>query len=362
MTSTVAVIGGGYGGIAAAKALDDVADVVLIEPRDVFVHNVAALRAVVDPDWADRLFLPYDQLLTRGRVIRDRAVRVDATSIELRSGETISADYIVLATGSGYPYPAKFETEDSSTAKAQLHATRKTLTDADSVLLLGAGPVGLELAGEIKAVWPNKAVTIVGQSPDILPGDLPDELRAELRRQLKTLGVKLVLGTRLREDPPSAPGEAQAFTVTTQSGADIAADIWFRCYGVTPHTDYLAAGLSQARQETGHLAVTPQLQLAGQERIFAIGDITALPEAKMAKFAGGHAAIVAANIRALITGKGELTTYELTPPSIVIPLGPTGGASYVTGMGLLNAKTTSQFKGGDLLVGRFADLLGLAQS
>jgi NADPH-dependent 2,4-dienoyl-CoA reductase/sulfur reductase-like enzyme len=46
---TVAVIGGGYGGIHLAKALDDVARVVLIEPKDAFVHNVAALRALADP-------------------------------------------------------------------------------------------------------------------------------------------------------------------------------------------------------------------------------------------------------------------------------------------------------------------------
>src|ERR1035438_6971156 len=46
---TVVVIGGGYGGISAAKALDEVADVVLVEPKDAFVHNVAALRALTDP-------------------------------------------------------------------------------------------------------------------------------------------------------------------------------------------------------------------------------------------------------------------------------------------------------------------------
>ena len=47
-------MGGGYGGIPAAKALDDVADVAdvtLVEPRETFVHNVAALRAAVDPAW-----------------------------------------------------------------------------------------------------------------------------------------------------------------------------------------------------------------------------------------------------------------------------------------------------------------------
>src|SRR4029077_15202 len=83
---TVAVVGGGYGGFNAAKALDEFADVTLVEPRDAFRHNVAALRALVEPEWLPRIFLPYDHLLTNGRVIRDRAVAVDVPVVTLASG------------------------------------------------------------------------------------------------------------------------------------------------------------------------------------------------------------------------------------------------------------------------------------
>src|ERR1700743_702398 len=62
----VVVTGGGEGGINVAKALDDVASVVLVEPKDAFVHNVAALRALVDPSWLPRIYLPYGRLLHRG--------------------------------------------------------------------------------------------------------------------------------------------------------------------------------------------------------------------------------------------------------------------------------------------------------
>jgi NADH dehydrogenase FAD-containing subunit len=100
----VIVVGGGYGGVATAKALDDIADVVLIEPKDAFVHNIAALRALVDPEWTDRIFYPYRHLLSRGRVIHDRAVHVEADAVTIGSGERIEADYIVLASGSAYPF------------------------------------------------------------------------------------------------------------------------------------------------------------------------------------------------------------------------------------------------------------------
>ena len=104
---TVVVLGGGYAGIQVARPLDDLADVVLVEPKDDFVHNVASLRAVVDPSWLERIYLPYTGLLGRGRVIRDRAVKADADRVVLASGAELFPDYLVLATGSGYPFPAK---------------------------------------------------------------------------------------------------------------------------------------------------------------------------------------------------------------------------------------------------------------
>ena len=56
--ASVLVLGGGYGGISAAKALEDVADVTLVDPTEAFVHNVAAWRTLVEPEWIDRIFLP----------------------------------------------------------------------------------------------------------------------------------------------------------------------------------------------------------------------------------------------------------------------------------------------------------------
>ena len=77
------------------------------------------------------------------------------------------------------------------------------------MLLIGAGPVGLELAGEISSAWPDKHVTIVDVAPDIVSGPYKPEFRAELRRQLDERGVELVLGDGLQAEPPTAPGRAR---------------------------------------------------------------------------------------------------------------------------------------------------------
>ena len=47
----VVVVGGGYGGITVAKGLDPLAEVILVEQKDQFVHHAAALSAAVDDAW-----------------------------------------------------------------------------------------------------------------------------------------------------------------------------------------------------------------------------------------------------------------------------------------------------------------------
>ncbi|MFY1692119.1 NAD(P)/FAD-dependent oxidoreductase [Plantactinospora sp. WMMB782] len=359
MAPTVAVLGGGYGGISVAKALDDVADVVLVEPRETFVHNVAALRAAVDPDWTDRIFIPYDNLLVRGRVLRDRAVRVHPTAVELGSGTRLPVDYLVLATGSRAPYPAKLDVEDAAGATGKLRATRAELLRADRVLLLGAGPIGVEFAGELRSAWPEKSVTVVDPSAEPVTGRFPAAFRAELAAQLAGLNVELVLGTALRELPPTPPGRTGGFTVTTGSGVRISADIWFPCFGGGVHSDHLGPELRPARRPDGRLTVTPQLRLPNQETVFAVGDVTAIPELKLARSAHQHAEVVAANIRTLIRGGGKLSSYRAAPDALVLPLGPKGGVGYDPDAGVLGVGPTVELKGG-LFLDMYRHLLGAA--
>jgi NADH dehydrogenase FAD-containing subunit len=353
-TASVAVIGGGYGGITLAKALDDVAEVTLVDPKDSFVHNVAAWRALVEPEWLDRIFFPYERLLSNGRFLRDSAVEVDGRGVLLASGERLAPDHLVLATGSHYPFPAKLEDDTAASARERVRAAHEALAGAERVLVVGAGPSGLELAGEIKAVFPDKHVTIADVADDILAGPYDQALREELRRQLGELGVELVLGSALGELPAAAAASAAAVSVTTARGETIEADIWFRCFGVVPQTGYLRGALADAVDERGYLRVDEHLRAA--EGVFAIGDIAA-GDRDMAGIAGAQAAVVAANLRAAITGEGETKVYQPFPPLIAVPLGPEGGAGQLPGYeGVAGAEVVAELKGRALLIDRYVSM------
>ena len=362
MAARVVVVGGGYGGANVAKRLDDVAHVVLVEPKDAFVHSAAALRAVVDPEWQARVFHPYESLLTRGEVVHDWARRVSPRRVRLSPFESLDADYLVLATGTAYPFPAKFLEDEATVAAARLTRMREALGACERVLLVGGGPVGLELAGELTSAFPGLGVTVVDMAEDVLTaGDYLPELRTAIREQLASRGVEFITGAPLAFLPPSDVGTHAPFSVQTTAGATIEAQMWFRCYGARPITDYLDEELAAARRPDGHLRVTEHLAIVGQERVFAIGDVTDVPESKRATAARDHAGVVAQNIRDLIAGGGPSAIYVAAPERMVLPLGPDGGASQVEQDGsrvVLGPKETSRIKGADLSSSDVGELFG----
>jgi NADH dehydrogenase FAD-containing subunit len=361
MSRTVAIIGGGYGGSALAKALDAEADVVLIDPREAFINSAGSLRALTQPDWAPSMFFPYEQWLRRGTVVRERAISADPGGVTLASGRRIEADYLVLATGSSYSYPAKPASDSTGEIVDDLLRTHKELAGSERVLILGAGPVGLELAGEIKEVWPHKQVTIVDPAERLLPA-FPAEMHDELRRQLDELDVDLRLGAALNAPPATESGQAGTFTVTTTAGEEITADIWFRAHGVRTNSDYLADGELTTRKARGQVPVTETLNVRGYDHVYAIGDITDVDEAKMAGYAMQHAEVVAQNILARLRGDQPAATYQPLPhPMILLPLGPRGGVGQLPtpdGPAVVPAETVSAYKGADLFTGRFTEQFG----
>ncbi len=364
MATRVVVVGGGYGGSAVARALDEFADVVLVEPKDSFVHTTAALRAVVDPDWNDRVFYPYDHLLARGRVIHDRARSVSPGLVRLSSHEAIEADHIVLATGMGYPFPARYLETSGEAAKARLERLRADLEACEEVLVVGAGAVGLELAGELTSAFPELEVILVEREDHILPGDYLPELRQLLLDQLGERSVRLALSTTLAYLPRPDVGVREPFTVHTESGTRLNAQMWFRCYGTDAPSDHLDAQLKVGMHDNGTLPVTPHLQLVGHPTVWAVGDVTDVPENKRATAARAHAEVVAANIRSVIEGGEPTATYHAAAELFVLPLGPEGGASQLVDADgtrrVLGPVETSRIKGADLFSGAMASFFGTA--
>ena len=161
----------------------------LIADRD-YAHNpIAAPRAVccstTDEQaavWLDRVLAPLkpDLLIGAGakapveiRLVLGRLSGWDANenkvSVNTHTGgettttttTTIAYDYLVLATGSSYARPSKLHARTLQAGREELRACQLAIKKAESVLVIGGGPVGCELAGELAYHHPGKRVTLL---------------------------------------------------------------------------------------------------------------------------------------------------------------------------------------------------------
>jgi NADH dehydrogenase FAD-containing subunit len=97
----VVVIGSGYGGAAAARALEAKCRVTVIDPSDAFNHKIASLRGAVVPGWEKRVRIPLDNHLKHGKILRSNVKAVETGRVTLENDTVIECDYIILAHGRG---------------------------------------------------------------------------------------------------------------------------------------------------------------------------------------------------------------------------------------------------------------------
>jgi len=113
--------------------------------------------------------------------------------------------------------------------------------------------------------------------------------------------------------------------------------------------------MAEIRDERGYLRVDARLRVNGQERVFAVGDVSNADH-NMAARATAQAEVVVANIRAAITGDGEAGDYQPMPTVILVPLGPEGGAGQLPAGGVAGPEVASEIKGRTMLVDRYSAL------
>ena len=353
-TPRIAIVGGGYAGYALAHQMDAKADVTLIDAREAFVHNVAAIRAIVEPSLREQILFPYDGLLKRGRFVRGRAQAIDAMGVTLADGRRIDADFIVIATGSHYAAPFKPGDDEASSIVGVLAETGKAVAAASHVVIVGAGAVGVELAGEIKCVHPGKQVSLVSSGAQLFP-TYRQSLHDSMAGKLRALGVALHLG-----DGASALGQTdRPFTgdVTLASGKQLSGLI-IPAIGARI-ADSPAFALSGAeRRANGQLAVDPWLRPSSLPNVFAIGDLAATGDGMTVVATSRQAPWLARTLLQIASGESieTLKPYKPWPlPPILLPLGPKRGASVLPlGTGLVVGDwMTSAIKGKKLFIPRY---------
>nr|CAG8518059.1 5451_t:CDS:2 [Entrophospora candida] len=385
--NNIVIVGGGYAGVQSAIDLEKSLlktnsdyNIILIDRKSHFYHSVAGLRTMVEANFENQIILPYSKLFqsNKNKVIQANVVAIHNNevvvdeNIDNRGGnmKTIPFKYLIIATGSDYPVPAKLESNNKDEAVKNIVDKREAVKKAKKILIIGGGPVGIEIAGELGSVYgKQKEITLVHSGQHLLDDKYPKKLPNNLLKELNALGVKVILGEKIDLSATEIGDGLTPLMLTTNKGNVIESDIQFFAAGTKPNTD-LVQNFDETLIEanTRLVKVKPTLQLdgPGYEHIFAVGDITNFKETKLAYRAGMHSAIAVKNILAKIGGNNGNKLEEYKPPSemIIVTVGKNGGGGYLPMLGgiVIGNMFSRMIKSKSLFVDRYQKLLNISPS
>lgn len=354
MAETVIILGAGWAGIPLAHKLlkytqpkaTDGLKVILISPNTHFYWNVAAVRGVIPGNIPDsQLFLPIEPGFAQYPVdsfefILGKAVGLDMEKniVQVsRNDKTdclLSYDHLVIATGShirsNLPFKGVGTHEDTLAA---LHLLQKQIGVAKSIVISGAGPTGVETAGELAAAYgTDKSITLIVSGERVLQTShcLPSVSQA-VERDLQKLGVKLVWNTQVKDvQATSAKGEedgaARETTLTLLNGSTLVADLYLPLFGVQVNTTFLPTSLLDS---SGNLVLDKTMRVVGTTNVWGIGDVGNLEPKQLTVTDAQIIHLSAALDSALTAGEGaQIKEYRPSGKTMIFI---TMGKKFATG-------------------------------
>lgn len=313
--------------------------VLLVEKNSHFQHLFAFPRFAVTPDVdTHKAFIPFvpgtfaDCPPGSGAVIRAKVAAITKTSVQLdrevefqgRKTKSMDYAYLVIATGTKLTAPSTLPGSEKLDGVTYLRKHAETVVARSNIVLIGAGAVGVQMAADIKELYPEKNVTLVHSRPKVMNRFHPtlDEI---VKQRFQDLGITLKLGSRVKLPEDGYPTDGRMFNVEFEDGTTIPADLAVICTGMTPQSELVRDITPDAIQKDKFIKTRPTLQIASDDihNVFAVGDIANTVAHKAARPGGKQAQIVAKNVEHL-ERQEALEPYEVTdPPAIHLTLGLT---------------------------------------
>lgn len=242
----------------------------------------------------------------------------------------------MICTGSVYADPWKtqhgIDCVDLNKRINFLTEQRNKYKQAENILCIGGGSLGLEVVTEIAYRAPGKQITLVDMN-DTLLANAPDGLGESAQR---ILNATESITSILNQSASQKSQEGNTFIYeTNKSHTEIKADLVYNCIGVTPNSEFLQANHADWLNEKKQIIVDPGLRVTSN--VFAVGDVNSVNEPKMFYTAHMQAIHFVRNMSRIIengTNDENLIPYHPSKPNMVVSMGPHYAIGYISGIKL----------------------------
>jgi NADH dehydrogenase FAD-containing subunit len=318
----------------------------IIDQREYFENNVAALRCAVTPWFHKDVTRPHLSWLNDQRMLvvgTVTEVQEKCVLVETNKGmKKVPFDVVIICTGTSYPHfktDARFREMDSRFRYFQDMA--ESIQLASSVLVVGGGATGVEMVGEIRHSYPDKPITIVHKHQNLLH-DCPIQQSLKTQALLQERKINIILEDALIYDTPVNPFDENKFEVArrtyrTKKGQKVEADLLIRCVNGKPNTQCLRKNFSHVLQKSGKVSVRPTLQILTHENVFIAGDIVDMPNCQLVVNLTDMPDVIVTNALDVLRGRHAYKNFvpgtASWPNSISIgPSDAVGGSAVMFGM------------------------------
>jgi NADH dehydrogenase FAD-containing subunit len=289
------------------------------------------------------------------------------------SGNPLSYDLLVLAPGSTYALPCKASAPNAAESRATLSSLRAGVQAADTVVIMGGGPVGVEAAAEVKSAHPSKRVVLVHSGRRLLDnaacnGYLTKAFCDRAAAKLTTMGVEVVLNQKATTSAAPVEGAIVGKHSVSFGGQAVESGFTLVATGTKPNTAWLKdTGIAGSLTDSGFVKVAGTFQVEGFPDIYCLGDATARAEAKTAYIiATVHAPAVVKNILATVRARSNgteprLSTYTLNQkPVMILSLGKNDGVGLMPNKKgrIIESTLVKMLKSKGLFISKTASSLG----
>ncbi|WWC86048.1 uncharacterized protein L201_000919 [Kwoniella dendrophila CBS 6074] len=351
--------------------------ILLVDALDYAFWPIASLRASVVPGWEKKVTVPLTQenVFPFGSIhkliVPNRVVELKESSLILEKpfegSNEVPFFKCILATGAQQPTPMR-PSADSTKQQWEdtLVKTQGEIKQANDIVVIGGGAVGLEIAGEIRSSYPEKKITIVHSSDHVLhptadapnpsgkahsyssPPTLP-KLSITLEKLLKEMNIDLITSDKViipssnNPESESADQWTGSFglqnglkTLNLKSGKTLKADYVFISVGNKPNVS-LIEQTDKSAINAGLVNVDEYLRVKSDapnsvlnKNYYAIGDCCSTPGWKTAMGADQDAKGCAINIANEAKGKAPKKYARPALAAMIIPMGAEKGAGTLT--------------------------------
>lgn len=352
----IVIVGTSYTGVGLAHkllkyGLPEDYGIVLVGPTSSLYWNCAAPRAVAKQATFGKDDSPLFKNFIGGfaaygsqfRYIQAMATQLapNENKIEIEyydeEGQTkdqrefITYEHLCLCTGARTYGDWPFKNLGSATqTEKTLKEKRVLIQAAHSIVISGAGPTGVELAGEIATYYPNKMVTLISADDSVLSKVTHADVGKTAAQTLKSLGVVIRTGTKVVADDDKNGKRV----LTLSNNEKIETDLHIPAYGLIPNTSYIPKELLD---KAGWIKCNSHLQAQGHSNIWVAGDVAADVQYRQLNNIADMTEVVKQNIYSVIKYADEeldLKEWNEEDAPLLVPI----GSRFAKGTGLVLSK------------------------